>query len=176
MFIRYLNIDIVLDMNRFESVIEDCDLIITGEGRFDAQSLAGKVPVGVAKRAKSLNKPVIVIAGDVGENTQSAYDSGITAVFSTNRRAVPFEQARLTCREDMYSTANAVARLLKKFIYTLIVVLVVLVVVFVIEILVVGIDVFKIVLAIYIVVFVLVLVLVHSFFLRQLLKGNIQFF
>ncbi|GHU99449.1 glycerate kinase [Clostridia bacterium] len=106
-------IDIVLDMNRFDTAIADCDLVITGEGKFDSQSLAGKVPIGIAKRAAAIRKPVVVLAGDVGAGIEAAYGMGITAVFSTNRRAVPFEQARLTCREDMFAAAEALARVIR---------------------------------------------------------------
>lgn len=104
-------VDIVLDVCGFDEQIRDCQLVVTGEGRLDSQSLAGKVPVGVADRARAAGKPVVVIAGDVTDDGR-LFDAGLTAVFSTNRKAVPFERARLTCRQDLYAAALNVARLL----------------------------------------------------------------
>ncbi len=109
---RKSGIDAVLDACGFDGKIAGCGLVVTGEGRFDGQSLAGKVPVGVAARARRYGIPVIVIAGDVTADAKTVAACGITAAFSSNRRAVPFETARLTCRADLYETAFAVASLL----------------------------------------------------------------
>ena len=94
-------IDIVLDTAGFEDKIKDADMVITGEGKIDGQSKQGKVPFGVASRAKKLGVPVIAIVGDVGEGYKDLYEDGITAIFSTNKAAVPFEKARLSCKEDL---------------------------------------------------------------------------
>ena len=61
-------IDIVLDEIRLEEAIAQADLVITGEGRLDAQTLMGKTPAGVARLAKKYGKPVIVAAGCFGED------------------------------------------------------------------------------------------------------------
>lgn len=85
--------------------------VITGEGRMDGQSLQGKVISGVATRAKRMEIPVVVIAGDIGPGAERAYALGVTAMFSTNRRAVPWEVARETAREDLEAAAENLARL-----------------------------------------------------------------
>ena len=60
----------------------------------DGQSLGGKVPVGVARRAKRKGVPAVAIVGIVGPGIEPVYDEGITAVFTTNREALPFEAIR----------------------------------------------------------------------------------
>lgn len=106
-------IQTVLDLVDFDQVIADADLVITGEGKIDAQSLRGKVVIGVAERAKKKSVPVIVIAGDIGHGAEAAYEKGVSAIFSTNRLAVPFKEARKTSREDLAATAESIMRLIK---------------------------------------------------------------
>lgn len=106
-------IEIILDAVEFNAVIADADLIITGEGKIDGQSLRGKVPIGIADRAKGSGVPVIAIVGDVGDGLEAIYQRGIDAVFSTNRVAVPFAEARLRAKEDLVATSESIARLLK---------------------------------------------------------------
>jgi glycerate kinase len=106
-------IEIILDAVQFGAVITDADLIVTGEGKIDGQSLRGKVPVGIADRAKDSGVPVIAIVGDVGDGLEAIYQRGITAVFSTNRVAVPFSEARFRAKEDLVDTSASIARLLK---------------------------------------------------------------
>ncbi|MDC7239405.1 MAG: glycerate kinase [Spirochaetales bacterium] len=86
-------IDLVLDSVGFDEAIEDADLVITGEGRIDGQSVRGKVPVGIAARAKKKNLPVLVIAGDIGPGISNLYDYGIDAVMSTVNKAMPLKEA-----------------------------------------------------------------------------------
>lgn len=100
-------IDLVLDVAEFDRKIEGADLVITGEGKLDGQSLEGKVPVGVARRAARANVPVIALVGDIGTGYEKAYEEGISAIFSTNKQAVPFEVARATSREDLALLAES---------------------------------------------------------------------
>ena len=106
-------IEIVLDTVKFDEIAKGASCVITGEGKIDGQSLRGKVPVGVAKRAKALEIPVIVIAGDIGDDIENVYSLGVTAVMSINRVAVPFEKARLRCESDLELTVDTLMRLLK---------------------------------------------------------------
>jgi len=69
-------IEMVLDILNFDGHLQDVDLVVTGEGRIDGQSAKGKVPAGVAKRAKKLNKPLVAIAGGVGEGAEGLYSIG----------------------------------------------------------------------------------------------------
>lgn len=106
-------IEIILDAVSFSAIIADADLIITGEGKIDGQSLRGKVPIGIADRAKNSGVPVIAIVGDVGDGLEAIYQRGISAIFSTNRVAVPFSEARLRAHKDLVETSEAIARLFK---------------------------------------------------------------
>lgn len=106
-----MGIETVLDTADFDALLPGSTAVLTGEGRIDGQSLRGKVVVGVARRAKKSGVPVIAVVGDIAPGAQEAYGQGVTAMFSTNRRAVPWEQARLTAREDLRSTMGDLARL-----------------------------------------------------------------
>ncbi|MFC1735466.1 glycerate kinase [Candidatus Hydrogenedentota bacterium] len=73
--------------------IKGTDLVLTGEGRLDASSANGKTPVGVARIARSLGVPVIVIAGTLGEGYTECFESGITAAFSVKPESMPLPDA-----------------------------------------------------------------------------------
>lgn len=105
-------IDTVLDQVGFDRQLSGADLVFTGEGRLDSQSLRGKVVVGVARRARSAGVPVVAVVGDAADDAGDAYAEGITAVFSINRLAVPFEKARPRSRDDLRRTMDDIARLL----------------------------------------------------------------
>lgn len=94
-------IDMILTIADFDMQIADADMVITGEGKVDGQSVQGKVLAGIAKRAARALVPAVALVGDVGAGYERLYDIGITSIFSTNRAAVPFETARKTCREDL---------------------------------------------------------------------------
>lgn len=73
-------VDAVLDLIGFDSFIEDADLVITGEGRIDSQTLSGKVPYGVCRRAKKAGVPVVAVAGTV-ESVPELLKAGFDGVF-----------------------------------------------------------------------------------------------
>ncbi|MCY8090222.1 glycerate kinase [Bacillus sonorensis] len=75
-------VDIVLDALSFSERIKGADLVITGEGKIDGQTIYGKTPAGIAKRAAKENIPVIAFAGSLGEGCELVYDIGISALFS----------------------------------------------------------------------------------------------
>lgn len=110
-----MGIDTVLDTVEFDDLLTDADLVITGEGKIDSQSLSGKVVIGVARRAKLKNVPVIAVVGDIGEGAELAYDEGVSSILSINRLAIPFEEARKHSREDLKSTADNLMRTLRAF-------------------------------------------------------------
>lgn len=95
-------IGVVLETVRFNEIIKTADLIITGEGRIDGQSVYGKVPVGIARAAKPFGVPVIAIGGSLGDNYQKVYGEGISCVFCSVRDAVPFKIVKKTCKQDLY--------------------------------------------------------------------------
>ncbi len=106
-------IDTVLDTVGFENIAADADVIFTGEGKIDNQSLRGKVVIGIAQRAKMISVPVIAVVGDIGDNTDSAYDMGVSAIYSINRVAVDFSKAKLRSKSDLALTMDTVMRTLK---------------------------------------------------------------
>ena len=74
-------IEVVLDVVGFDRITRDADLVITGEGKIDAQTSKGKVPVGVAVRTKGLGDiPVVAVVGGIGEGAELAYRNGIDAI------------------------------------------------------------------------------------------------
>jgi glycerate kinase len=96
-----MGIEVVLDTVNFDALLRDTDLVFTGEGRLDSQSLRGKVVVGVARRAKRRRVPVIAIAGVTGGGIEGVYDEGVSAVFVTNRAARPFAELLPHCADDL---------------------------------------------------------------------------
>lgn len=115
-----MGIEAVLDAVGFDKLLEGADIVFTGEGKIDAQSLRGKVVIGVARRVKkaaALGKadiPVVAIVGDIGDSIEEAYREGVAAVFSINRVAVPFEEARHRARSDLKLTMDNLMRFMAR--------------------------------------------------------------
>lgn len=109
-----MGIDVVLNTVNFDNLAKDADMIFTGEGKIDSQSLRGKVVIGVARRAKKLGVPVIAIVGDIGDDVGLVYKEGISAIFSINRRAIDFEQAKKRCTSDLGLTMNNLMHFFKR--------------------------------------------------------------
>lgn len=107
-----MGIETVLDAVQFDSLLENADLVFTGEGKIDFQSLRGKVVIGVARRTKKKGVPLIAIVGDIGDEIDGVYTEGVSAVFSINRVALPFSQAKLRCKSDLSLTMDNVMRLI----------------------------------------------------------------
>ena len=108
-----MGIETILDLVDFDRLIKDADLIFTGEGKIDSQSLQGKVPIGVARRAKKAQVDVIAVVGTIGKDIDAVYDMGITAIFSINPEPVPFETAKLKSKENLALTMGNIVRMLK---------------------------------------------------------------
>lgn len=109
-------IETVLDIVDFDSLLTGCDLVITGEGRLDQQSIDGKAISGVARRAKRQNVPVIVIAGSITpemEDNPTLYELGVSAAFSINRQAQDFGVSKAHSKENYAYTFNSILRLLR---------------------------------------------------------------
>ncbi len=115
----YSGIDKVLDIMDIDIHLKDTDLVITGEGKIDGQSVFGKVPVGVAKRAKKYDIPVIAIVGSVGDGACKVYDYGVDAIFDIIDRPMALEEAMEEVDKLIESTVTNVMRIIqlsKKFI------------------------------------------------------------
>ena len=110
-----MGIETVLDAVDFDTIVRGADLVLSGEGKIDAQSLRGKVVIGVARRAKKANVPLVAIVGDIGEDIQGVYEEGVHAIFSINRVAVSLTKAQSRAKDDLAQTMDNLMR----FIYML---------------------------------------------------------
>ncbi|WP_428770462.1 glycerate kinase [Treponema sp. HNW] len=108
-----MGIETVLDTTDFDRKLKGADFVFTGEGKIDSQSLRGKVVIGVARRAKKAGVPVIAVVGDAEAGLDAAYDTGVTAVFSINRLAVPFSEAKKTAEADLSAAMRDILRLIR---------------------------------------------------------------
>ncbi len=106
-------IDIVLAALGLESIIAEADLVITGEGRLDSQTINGKVPVGVARLAKRHGKPVIAIAGSLSPDVAIVYEHGIDSAFGAVNRVCTLHEAFDFAASNIKLTARNIAALLQ---------------------------------------------------------------
>lgn len=102
-------IEIVIETLRLEEALCDADLVITGEGRLDSQSIHGKTPIGVARVAKRHGLPVIGIAGSLSKDYQVVHQHGIDAAFSVLDRIVTLDEALTEAADNLEVTARNVA-------------------------------------------------------------------
>ncbi|MCK3852587.1 MULTISPECIES: glycerate kinase [unclassified Pseudomonas] len=86
-------VEVVAELVGLEDAVRGADLVITGEGRFDAQTLRGKTPFGVARIASQHGVPVIVIAGTLGDGYEQMYAHGVDAAFALPSGPMSLEQA-----------------------------------------------------------------------------------
>ncbi len=110
-----MGIETVLNTVCFSEIVNDANLVFTGEGKLDAQSLRGKVVIGVARRALQANVPVVALVGGVDGNVEAAYDMGISAIFPINRLPEDFSLSKSKSAENLVATAQDVLRLIKAF-------------------------------------------------------------
>ncbi len=106
-------IEAVLDMVEFDRTLEDADLVITGEGRIDSQSVHGKVISGIAKRTQSRGVPLVAIVGGIAQGAEEAYSLGVTAMFGIDREAVAFSEYAHRTRENYQRTLEDILRLVR---------------------------------------------------------------
>ena len=106
-------IEAVLDAVDFDRRLDGTDLVITGEGRIDAQSVQGKVISGIARRTAPRNIPLVAIVGGIGPGAEAAYDLGVTAMFSINRAAESFAESAPKSAENYRRTLSDLLRLIK---------------------------------------------------------------
>ncbi|EOZ7934537.1 glycerate kinase [Cronobacter sakazakii] len=104
-------IEIVIESLGLAQAVRDADLVITGEGRLDSQSIHGKTPVGVARVAKQFQRPVVAIAGSLTPDYQIVHEHGIDAAFSVIDRIVTLQEALDNAERNLRVTARNVAAL-----------------------------------------------------------------
>ncbi len=106
-------VQIVAEAVRLAERMGDADLVITGEGCMDGQSVHGKTPIGVARVAKQFDKPVIALVGSLGEGYEAVYAHGIDAVFPIIRQAGDLSMVLSQAESNLISVAENVARMFK---------------------------------------------------------------
>ena len=120
-FLSYTNavlesgIQIILEETRLESYIKAADIVITGEGRLDGQTVMGKAPIGVTAIAKKYGKPVLAFSGCVTEEAGVCNQHGIDAFFPVLRTVTTLEEAMEAeqAKRNLSATVEQVFRLIK---------------------------------------------------------------
>lgn len=102
--------DLVLDLLHLDRQLVDADLVLTAEGRIDAQTAHGKAPAGVAARARASGVPCIAIAGGIGDDIAPLHALGIDAVFSLCPGPIRLEDAQAHAEALLAAAAEQVAR------------------------------------------------------------------
>ncbi|MBP3861955.1 glycerate kinase [Pseudomonas bubulae] len=105
-------VEVVAELVGLAEAVKGADLVITGEGRFDAQTLRGKTPFGVASIARAEGVPVVVLAGTLGEGYQALYEHGINAAFAIASGPMTLQDACARAAPLLTDRARDIARLL----------------------------------------------------------------
>lgn len=106
-------VDIVIEATGLASQVRDADLVITGEGRIDSQTIYGKTPMGVAKTAKLYGVPVIGLAGTLSDGHEVVHEHGIDMVFTIVPGVCSLDDAMRQAAGNMEQTARNIAMALK---------------------------------------------------------------
>lgn len=107
-------IELVMHHVGFHERLEQADLVITGEGKLDEQSLSGKTPIGISRLARKLDVPIVVIAGSLGQGWQSYHREGVTAAFSLVDGPMPLTDALERCEALLSDRSESIIRLLHR--------------------------------------------------------------
>jgi glycerate kinase len=105
--------EIVAEAISLDAAVRDADLVVTGEGRIDSQSINGKTPIGVARVARRHGKPVIGIGGSLAPDVGVVHAHGIDAVFSAVHRPCTVPEALAAAADNLRLTARNVAAAIK---------------------------------------------------------------
>lgn len=105
--------DVILSYTDLEEAIKDSDIVITGEGHTDSQTVYGKLPMRVGMLSKKFNKPVICISGAISKDAEVLKDYGITALFSISRGPISLKDSMRDSENLLYLKTFNIAGLLK---------------------------------------------------------------
>ncbi len=101
-------IELVIKASGLEKHIQNADLVITGEGKIDGQTIFGKTPIGVARLAKKYRKPVIAVCGMVDEGYEEVYKNGIDVIVTEFNSPLTTQEQIGQCKKLIQqATANA---------------------------------------------------------------------
>jgi len=106
-------IKLMIEASRLEERIKGADLVISGEGRIDEQTVYGKTPVGVAEMAKKEKIPVIIIGGEIRGDVEALYERGVDAVVSCIDRILPRAEAMKEAKKTLRQATERAMRLIK---------------------------------------------------------------
>ncbi|MFP8968534.1 glycerate kinase [Pokkaliibacter sp. CJK22405] len=102
-------VDLVMKTINLRDAMVDADLVVTGEGRVDSQTIFGKTPYGVAQAAKERNLPVVAVAGSVGQGFESVYEHGIDIVLPIGRGPQTLNEALVEAKANLTRTGRSIA-------------------------------------------------------------------
>ena len=105
--------EIVAEKLKLSEHMKDADLVVTGEGSLDAQTIYGKTPIGVSKIAKKFGIPVIVITGQIGQGAEKLYNMGVDAMLSIAQGPISLDDSISNAENLIISASESVARLIK---------------------------------------------------------------
>jgi glycerate kinase len=106
-------VDLVIEAVGLADKVKSADLVITGEGSVDGQTVYGKTPVGVARVAKSFNKPVVAVAGTIGAGAEAVYGHGVDVVVGILEGPTSLDTAMARAVYYLETTGERLGRLLK---------------------------------------------------------------
>jgi glycerate kinase len=107
-------LELVMDALKMDDILgSGVDLVITGEGSINGQSMFGKVPVGLARRAKKYGVPVVVIVGSIGPGAEAVYAEGIDALISIAPGPITLEESLSRAGELIMESAQTALRLIR---------------------------------------------------------------
>lgn len=105
-------IETILEAVEFDKTISDADIIFTGEGKLDSQSLSGKAVFGVVEHAKRFSVPVIALVGGVEGDLSSYFEAGLHAVFPINLLPLPLSESAQNTAPNITFTMHNILRIL----------------------------------------------------------------
>ena len=101
-------IDLITELLHLEKYIKEAQLVVTGEGKIDAQTLHGKTIMGIASLAKKHSVPVLVFTGSIGQGISEIYDQGVTAIFSIVNKPMSLETAIKNATQLLHASVTNV--------------------------------------------------------------------
>ena len=104
--------ELILDLARFDERVHGADLVVTGEGRLDGQSLFGKASIAVARRANKAGVPALAIVGGLGDGWEAARSEGIRHVEPIAAPSMPIEQAQARASELITAATGRAFRMI----------------------------------------------------------------
>ena len=104
--------ELIGELTNLEKLISEADLVFTGEGRIDSQTVFGKTISGVAQLGKKYDVPVVALAGILSGNLEQLYSSGLTSAFAIANRPMSIEESKANAAELLARASEQVVRIM----------------------------------------------------------------